>query len=122
MPIDRKALSTTFVRASEERAKKAIDEGLTSPASAANLLGITTGLFACIAFLVDRFNEMEKEIAEAKQFPMKYLGPHEQGRAYNKNEFVSFSGSMWHAQRENAQRPGDGDAWVLAVKHGRDSR
>jgi hypothetical protein len=110
MPIDRKALLDVMKAAVAENAQSA------QPAPAG------ASLAAGLAFIADAFDRLEARLMAAETSPFKYLGPHEQGRAYNKNEFVSFGGSMWHAQRDNAQRPGDGDAWVLAVKHGRDSR
>lgn len=70
--------------------------------------------------LEKRVDALESKLAEVSI--MKYLGVHENGRVYERGEFVSHAGGMWHANRANKQRPGDGDAWTLAVKRGADGK
>lgn len=57
-----------------------------------------------------------------EQRPLRYDGPHESGKVYERGMFVTFDGSIWHANYKTASRPGDGPAWTLAVKKGRDAR
>jgi hypothetical protein len=61
-------------------------------------------------------------IALLEQQPFAYDGPHEAGKEYRKGSFVTLSGSLWHCNRPTKDRPGESDAWTLAVKHGRDAR
>jgi hypothetical protein len=57
---------------------------------------------------------------EAEAF--HYAGPYEGGRRYRLNEFVTHGGSIWHCNRETADKPGESSAWTLAVKHGKNGR
>jgi hypothetical protein len=41
---------------------------------------------------------------------------------YSKGDFVTLGGSLWHANKETDQKPGNSDDWTLAVKKGRDGR
>jgi len=44
-------------------------------------------------------------------------------QAYEKGDAVTYGGSLWIAQRETSEKPGDGATkWRLAVKAGRDGR
>ena len=69
-----------------------------------------------------RSNAIEARIAELEKTPFAYDGPHESGKAYRKGTFVTHGGGLWHCNYTTASRPGDGPAWTLAVKHGRDLR
>ncbi|KQW37092.1 carbohydrate-binding family V/XII protein [Rhizobacter sp. Root404] len=59
---------------------------------------------------------------ELETKPFAYDGPHEVGKTYAKGNFVTHDGSLWHCNYKTASRPGDGPAWTLAVKRGRDAR
>lgn len=82
--------------------------------------------------LVQRVIELEKvavkqneRIAELEARPvMKYAGIWNHGKVYGAGNFVTDSGSVFHAQRASVgERPGSGsDAWVLAVKKGKDAK
>jgi len=71
-----------------------------------------------------RVAALEQRIAalEAKPAVLRYMGPFEQGREYVQGEFVTHRGSLWHANERTNVKPGDGAAWTLAVKAGRDGR
>jgi hypothetical protein len=76
----------------------------------------------------DRRNKLESkllariEALEARP-EMKYLGVWAEDKVYGTGNFVTEGGSMWHAQRASVgERPGSGDAWILAIKRGRDAR
>jgi hypothetical protein len=50
-------------------------------------------------------------------------GVYKTGESYLQGDSVSFGGSLWIAQRDTTDKPGNGsDAWRMAVKHGRDGR
>ena len=54
---------------------------------------------------------------------MIYRGIFQDGQTYQKDDAVTWGGSVWIAQKDGAGKPGeDGDAWKLAVKRGRDGR
>jgi hypothetical protein len=54
---------------------------------------------------------------------LKYLGVWSAEKVYGTQSFVTDAGSMWASQRASVgERPGTGDAWVLAVKKGKDAR
>ena len=52
----------------------------------------------------------------------RHEGHHETGKSYRKGAFVTHQGSVWHANYTTATAPGDGQAWTLAYKRGRDAR
>lgn len=66
-----------------------------------------------------RVNGLEERAAA-----MKYVGVWHQDHVYGAGNFVTDGGSMFHAQRGSVgERPGTGnDAWVLAVKKGKDAK
>ena len=50
-------------------------------------------------------------------------GVYKAGETYEAGDAASFGGSIWIAQRDTTDKPGNGsEAWRLAVKHGRDGR
>jgi HK97 family phage portal protein len=52
-----------------------------------------------------------------------YQGVHEQGKKYERGQFVTRGGSMWHCRRQTTETPGESpDDWQLAVKKGRDGK
>jgi len=51
-----------------------------------------------------------------------YLGVYVPGTEYQRGRFVTFGGSVWHCDKTTTAKPGDGNDWTLAVKHGRDGR
>lgn len=52
---------------------------------------------------------------------MLYRGVYVPGKHYDRGDCVTFGGSLWHANTATTIRPGDGPAWQLAVKRGRDA-
>lgn len=49
-------------------------------------------------------------------------GVFKDGGAYEPGDGVTWAGSYWIAQEKTAAKPGDGQAWRLAVKKGRDGK
>ena len=70
---------------------------------------------------LELFDELSARIHTLEKAPFAYAGTYESGKAYGKNELVTFDGSMWIALKQTARRPG-GDDWQLCVKRGRDAR
>jgi len=76
---------------------------------------------ALVASLSKAFGKVLRELrAEllSNQSELRYLGIFDRERGYKLGNFVTHSGSMWHANRAtNGEVPGDGsDAWTLCVK------
>ncbi len=44
------------------------------------------------------------------------------GDAYEAGDVVTWAGSAWHCLKATDEKPGEGDAWQLMVKRGRDGR
>jgi hypothetical protein len=109
MPVDRKALIAAIVKDTSEAEKS---------------VGAVAGaaLSAGLRFLSNHCDALEKRIDELESKPFAYDGPHESGKAYRKGVFVTHDGSVWHCNYATTVRPGDGPAWTLAVKRGRDAR
>jgi len=74
--------------------------------------------------LIDRVQSLEAIISELKhRGELSYRGPWKEGEAYSPGAFVTFAGSMWHANESNASvKPGSSPVWTLAVKRGRDGK
>jgi hypothetical protein len=71
--------------------------------------------------LEERIVELERQVAESKA-AFSYRGTWNGDTQYNENDFVTQSGSMWHCRRSTRDKPGQSDAWQLAVKRGADGR
>lgn len=64
---------------------------------------------------------------QKKEFPFKIpvvieRGIHKQGQPYERGDGVTFGGNYWIAQRDTFDKPGESDAWRLAVRRGRDGK
>ena len=63
-----------------------------------------------------------------KEYPLRKdgfwdRGVYKAGETYLRGDAVSFGGSLWIAQCDTTEKPGNGnDSWRMAVKHGRDGR
>jgi len=53
---------------------------------------------------------------------MLYRGVYKSGENYEQGDTVTWDGSCWVALKANADKPGDGENWQLAVKRGRNGR
>jgi hypothetical protein len=53
---------------------------------------------------------------------LKYCGVWREGDEYARGNFVTTSGSLWHAEANTTSRPGTDSTWRLAVKQGMASR
>jgi hypothetical protein len=75
--------------------------------------------------LAKRVIDLEAKLAdiEAKGLAgaMSYAGVWRDGQSYAKGTCVTSSGSLWHANRDTSERPGQGDSgWQLMAKRGRE--
>lgn len=65
---------------------------------------------------------------EVKTFPVVlpvpiYRGVYRPDQTYVRGDQVTFGGSIWHCNKPNDEKPGDGSAaWTLAAKRGRDGK
>lgn len=75
-----------------------------------------------VAQLYEHINTLEKRLEAVEAQPLRYEGPHEVGKTYARGMFVTRAGSLWHANYTTSSAPGDGPAWTMAVKAGRDAR
>jgi hypothetical protein len=96
--------------------------GSTAPASMGTLAKVAQAIVAAVKGRDLKIEALEARIAELEREPFRYDGPHETGKAYSRRTFVTHAGSLWHANQTTASRPGDGPAWTLAAKRGRDGR
>ncbi|MBX3704624.1 MAG: hypothetical protein KF822_12685 [Steroidobacteraceae bacterium] len=72
--------------------------------------------------LAGKFGAIERRLAELESRQVRYVGVYESGRRYRKGELVTHDGSVWHCEAATEAKPGTTDAWVLAVKRGKDAR
>lgn len=79
------------------------------------------GFVAIKQYLDVTLGAFESRLAQMEaQF--KYLGAWDADRQYEKGNFVTDNGSVWHCNARTRARPGDGADWTLAVKKGMDAR
>jgi hypothetical protein len=114
MPIDADKLIKALQSAALAAAEKNPDTN--GAAVAAVVIGSLAKFFA------EKFNQLETRIGELENAPFVYDGPHEAGKTYRKGMFTTHAGSLWHCNYTTASRPGDGPAWTLAVKRGKDGK
>lgn len=62
-----------------------------------------------------------------KEFPFSvpvqiYRGVYKDGQAYQRGDAVTWGGSQWHCDKATSDKPGEGGAWTLSTKKGRDGR
>lgn len=71
-----------------------------------------------------KFTQGDREKTFDFQIPaMIDRGVYKDGTEYERGDAVTFGGSLWIAQRSGPDgKPGQSDAWRLAVKKGRDGR
>jgi len=99
-----------------DAAERAIKDKVKAAGVQAMIFGAAVReLTATIADLKDRLKAVEDS-------PMVYDGPHEIGKTYSKGTFVTRDGSLWHCNEKTNAQPGDGRAWTLAVKRGKDGK
>lgn len=66
---------------------------------------------------------LEKRLATLEaRTPFSYEGVFDGSKKYQRGNFVTHDGSLWHAERETRSEPGAGADWKLAVKKGKDAR
>lgn len=71
---------------------------------------------------VEQLIRLQARVDELEKNRLEYVGVHAEGKGYRKGHLVTFSGSLWHANKSTTRRPGTDNSWTLAVKRGRDAR
>jgi hypothetical protein len=80
---------------------------------------VTRELDKRVAALEARIKRLEDEDRPAA---LAYGGTWKSGQESKKNFFYTDRGSIWFCKESTADRPGETNAFVLAVKAGRDGR
>jgi hypothetical protein len=70
-------------------------------------------LEAKLAALESRVDELASAAGE-----LKYVGIWRDGHEYQRGNFVTIDGSLWHCEQPTRSRPGRDSTWRLAVKKG----
>jgi hypothetical protein len=74
-------------------------------------------------FVAVAIEPLRKRIEELEAKQLTFAGVWKAGEMYPENALVTKGGSMWHSKMpRNTTTPGDGLAWRLVVKRGRDGR
>ena len=90
---------------------------------------IVDGIFKTVVNRIDDRNFcfiVERASGSISKLPFevestRYKKIYVEGREYNKGDFVTWAGSLWHCNEKTVEKPGEGsEAWTLAVKKGRD--
>ena len=82
--------------------------------------GVNRALLAGILDLQKQVADLTRQLQEMPS--LAYRGVWSEGEQYQPGNFVTHSGSIWHANEPTTTRPGSGPAWQLAVKKGKDGR
>jgi hypothetical protein len=102
-----------------DKAQKALGHAKVTEISA-----IVEGVAECVREYVERkLNPLiaRLDAVEKATAAFKFCGVWNAARAYQRGNFVSHSGAMWHCEVDSAvgAKPGDGgDSWRLTVKSG----
>jgi len=87
------------------------------------IASLMTGIAPVLkAYIADLLSPMQERLAaiEAKAIPT-YVGTYQPNTTYQRGDCATFSGGLWHCNRDGAQKPGDeGSGWTLCVKSGGD--
>jgi hypothetical protein len=73
----------------------------------------------------ERFAAVEEKVSqlEARIAEFEFKGSWEENKAYQRGNFVSHGGALFHANSDTKSKPGNGSGdWILAVARGRDGR
>ena len=92
-------------------------DSLASPVTWDQFLTFSRALFVGFFTLQDRANAIEQ-----RQANWTYKGVWKDTEFYQCGNFVTFGGSIWHANAATHSKPGADRDWTLAVKHGKDAR
>ncbi|HKQ22892.1 MAG TPA: hypothetical protein VJT81_00435 [Burkholderiales bacterium] len=67
----------------------------------------------------EKIQVLEAKVAELESRPvLKYAGVYSADAEYQRGEFVTHCGSLWHCWTKTREVPGTSDSWQLAVKRG----
>jgi hypothetical protein len=96
----------------------------TLPATIGDIIDYAGAIIDALGKVIDANNRLVERVAHLEARPeLKYLGVWRHDQVYGSGTFITDNGSLWHAQRASVgERPGAGDAWILAAKKGRDGR
>ena len=73
--------------------------------------------------ITHRWTRGDRTVETVIKLPaMIYRGVYVMGKFYERGDCVTWAGSLWHANADTTTRPGDGPAWTMAVKRGKDAR
>lgn len=73
--------------------------------------------------LFEAHARLESRIRDLESRPqMAYTGTWRQGASYQRGDFCSDHGSLWHAWQTTSERPGESEHWQLVAKRGADGR
>jgi hypothetical protein len=90
------------------------------------LTGLVQGLAPALSEILlpclRKLQTIERRLASVEDRPgLRYRGTWDENQQYNRGDFATDRGSLWHANRATRDRP-PGAAWTLACKRGRDGR
>lgn len=86
-----------------------------------NLFTLQAMLLASLKQITRNLHERvhAMEAAANTKAQLQYRGVFRAGEEYDSGSFVTYDGSMWHANAKTAAKPGDGSTdWTLCVKRG----
>ena len=75
---------------------------------------------ALLAYLEAAFDRIEQ--LERSPRGMNYRGVFKQDEEYALGDVCTWGGSAWHCNEPTGEKPGEGSAWTLMVKRGRDGK
>jgi HK97 family phage prohead protease len=79
---------------------------------------------ATVGMVLDAYKALTQRLRELEARPVpKYVGVWDNGKVYQRGDFVTRSGCLWHCWEAHCGvEPGSSDTWQLAVKCGRDGK
>ncbi len=103
-----------------------IDKALSTPTPAKmtkNTLDLVARVTMAVAAELDamqaRIDALEGAIKSGR---LEYVGVWQEGAEYERGNFCTHSGSVWHCNASTRAKPGESPDWTLAVKRGKTTR
>lgn len=126
IPIRVKATSDAIDAVNElafEQVRKEVLDPEARKFLAIRALSRSTKAFLVAASALDRLADLEQRVAAVESAGIKYCGVWQRAQEYGRGMVTTHGGSSWVAVADTTRaEPGDGPAWQLMARAGKDAR
>ena len=113
-----KAIDDTYLSSKATMPRPTEDHSILKNAQTVSV-GVVAKAMRTLAELVNgKHNAMMERIKALEETAFEYAGTYREGSTYRRGQFVTYSGSLHHANTTTASRPGSSPDWTLCCKRG----